>query len=263
MGKLQQKLQQAVKKLSYKTTVDQLKKQGIQNVNVVGLDRIVALIEAAVHRTLKARMAGFGGVESRGAIADATREEFLKLLHSNKSLEQAREEVENEKSALAKEVSGLREQLRTVQGALNATEARINREERVRAAADDRALHREVEQMMRSLGVNDDPQTCKAIEQVMELVTVRLAGERKRVAQARRKEHKSEVDLLNRRLNKLNHALKDSESELQRVMLAKAIDPGIASIYNEVQGLDAADALYEQKRELMTSIFEANLKLLG
>lgn len=262
MGKLTHKLQEAVKKLSYKTTVDQLKKKGIQKVNVVGLDRIVALIEAAVHRTLKARMAGFGGFEKRDEIADATREEFLKLLHSNQTLEQAREEIAGEKSQLEDEVEGLRDELRSVQTMLAEREAQMAREESVRAAAADDQLNAEVQGLLESIGVIDDPNVRDAVDQVLGLVRTRLDSERTRVTEARRAEHQHEVDQLNRRLSKLNSALQNSESQLKKVLKAKAIDPGIASVYDEVQGLDMQDSLFEQKKELMASIFEANVKLI-
>ncbi len=261
MGKLTHKLQEAVKKLSYKTTVDQLKKKGIQKVNVVGLDRIVALIEAAVHRTLRARMAGFDGVQKRGEIADATREEFLKLLHSNESLERARDEVEEEKHELASEVTRLRTELRSVQSSLDDREATHAREERQRAAAVDAALDEEVQAILAQHGVGNDPKAAAAVGAIMDVVRARLVEERRLASEARRNEYQKEIDLLNRRLSKLNGALSNTERELHRVMRAKSSDDGIASIYSEVQGLNEGDGHFAQKKELMASIFEANRDL--
>lgn len=261
MGKLSTKLQEAVRKLSYKTTVDELKKKGIQRVNVVGLDRIVALIEAAVHRTLKQRIAGFDGIERRGEIATRTREEFLKLLNSKESLERARDEVVEEKQELNQEVVRLREELRKVQTELSDQEVRIATDERLRHAEDDEALQSEIDDLLFSLGLAGNEKSEELVKRVLGLTQVRLDAERSRVAEARRKEYQSEVELLNRRLSKLNGTLQQTEKQLQAVMRAKNIDEGIASIYKDVQGLDDADSFFEQKKGLMSSIFEANLKL--
>ncbi|MCA8969721.1 MAG: hypothetical protein KDC95_08055 [Planctomycetes bacterium] len=263
VGKLSQKLQEAVRKLSYKTTVDELKKKGIQRVNVVGLDRIVALIEAAVHRTLKQRIAGFEGIERRGEIATRTREEFLKLLNSKETLERARDEVIEEKEELQDEVLRLREELRSTQTQLSSQEAKIATEERMRHAEADQELQAEIDELMFKLGLAGNAKSEELVRHVLELTQVRLDAERERVAEARRKEYQSEVELLNRRLSKLNGTLQETEKQLMAVMRAKNIDDGIASIYKDVQGLDNADNHYETKKELMSSIFEANLRLQG
>ena len=263
MRKLSSKLQEAVRKLSYKTTVDELKKKGIQRVNVVGLDRIVALIEAAVHRTLKQRIAGFEGIERRGEIATRTREEFLKLLNSKESLERAHDEVHEEKQELRSEVARLREELRAVQGDLSVQETRMATEERLRQAEDDEELRQEIDEVLFSLGLAGNPKSLELVERILGMTQLRLDAERSRVAEARRREYQSEVELLNRRLTKLNGTLQQTEGQLKAVMRAKGIDDGIASIYKEVQGIDDADSFFEQKKELMSSIFEANLKLQG
>jgi hypothetical protein len=263
VGRLTDKLQEAVKKLSYKTTVDHLKKKGIQKVNVVGLDRIVALIEAAVHRTLRAQMAGLGGIEKRGEIAFATREEFLKLLSSNETLEREHEEVVKEKDALEGQVTTLRRELGTVQATLAEREARVQSEERVRAAADDAALTREVDGLLERTGRKDDAAVRRLTDDLLALFHARLTEERKRVTEARRKESQNEVELLNRRLTKLSMALQESEAELERVANAKQVDDGVASVFKDVQGLSPGDSRFQQKKGLMSSIFEANQKLRG
>jgi hypothetical protein len=81
-------LKDAVRQMSFRTSLDNLKKKGVQQVNVLGIDRIIALIEAAVHRSLKSRLVGV----EREAVADATKAEFLRLLRSN-------EDLQREKSA--------------------------------------------------------------------------------------------------------------------------------------------------------------------
>jgi diguanylate cyclase (GGDEF)-like protein len=93
--------------------------------------------------------------------------------------------------------------------------------------------------------------------EVLELAVKKLEVEHEQ----RRRAHESEVDVLRRRLTKLSDSLELTEEELRRVMKMKAIDPGVASIYRTVQGLDAEDADVELKKEMMSAIFSANLEL--
>src|SRR5690606_712933 len=76
-------------------------------------------------------------------------------------------------------------------------------------------------------------------------------------------ESKRLVDNLERRVRKLTDLLSVTESELKRVAAMKNVDTGIASIYRSVQGIGADEDNAELKREMMKSIFEANLALLG
>lgn len=79
------------------------------------------------------------------------------------------------------------------------------------------------------------------------------------------REHRSEaqerIELLERRIAKLSESLGMTEAELQRVMAAKSIDPGVASIYKSVQGLSATAVQAELKKTLMSKIFEANVEM--
>ena len=76
-------------------------------------------------------------------------------------------------------------------------------------------------------------------------------------------ESKRLVDNLERRVRKLSDLLSVTESELKRVASMKNVDTGIASIYRSVQGIGDDDSNADVKRELMKSIFEANLALQG
>jgi hypothetical protein len=44
-------------------------------------------------------------------------------------------------------------------------------------------------------------------------------------------------------------------------MAMKSIDPGVASLYRTVQGLSYEDQMFEMKKAMMSSIFEANVAL--
>ena len=70
-----------------------------------------------------------------------------------------------------------------------------------------------------------------------------------------------QVDLLERRLRKLTEHLSGTEAELKRVAAMKVVDGGLASIYQDVQGLSEEDDAYESKKAMLSNIFEANLAL--
>lgn len=69
------------------------------------------------------------------------------------------------------------------------------------------------------------------------------------------------IDLLERRIAKLTHALGVTEEELKRVAALKNIDLGLASVYRSVQGLSDDALNKERKREMMREIFHANYEL--
>ena len=69
------------------------------------------------------------------------------------------------------------------------------------------------------------------------------------------------VEILERRLAKLNLALEDRETLIQRLLAEGVTDEGVASIFQDVQGLSPEDAQYQTKRGLMDAIFKANVEL--
>ncbi len=71
---------------------------------------------------------------------------------------------------------------------------------------------------------------------------------------------RKQIDVLERRLAKMARLLDQRDTEIVSRSRAKE-DTGVASIYRDVQGLDERGDEAKQKRELMSSIFEANLKL--
>lgn len=96
-------------------------------------------------------------------------------------------------------------------------------------------------------------------KRVLAVAAKELYEERQKAIQATVDEHKRMIDQLERRIVKLTQILGVTEEELKRVMAMKAIDPGVASIFREVQGLSASDDQGETKKAMMSAIFEANL----
>jgi len=254
-------LKDAVRQMSFRTSLDSLKKKGVQQVNVLGLDRIISLVEAAVHRSLRSRLVGV----EREAVADATKAEFVRLLRTNEDLQRQKSEVEQQKDRAEEEIDQLRREVVNQQ-----KELEIKLEQGALAVAnryegENAAIAQKVTEVMRALaggqGKGQGVAYGVAEEKVMELVMDVIAGERKVAEEARRALQDREVDVLQRRIGKLNETLGQTERRLREVAALKNLDGGISSIYREVQGLHGDDEHAGKKKELMAEIFRANLEL--
>lgn len=100
-------------------------------------------------------------------------------------------------------------------------------------------------------------------KEVIALIKAEIQAWRDTSSVAQMLESQRQVELLERRVRKLTESLGVTEQELKRVAAAKNIDLGVSSIYRTVQGLGADDGLFEQKKEMLKGIFEANLLLQG
>jgi hypothetical protein len=246
---LKRSLKEAVKRLAYSTSVDQLKKRGVKRVSVLGLDRIVSLIEEAVHRSLRHRLLS----TEREAVVDATKEEFLRLLKSNEELREKQERSEEEANNLRIELQRLRQQL----------------DERLDEARAERLVTYEGEnaailEKVRAVVAGFDPTSMTAEgvqERVLELVMDVVSGERREVEAAQAAARDREIDLLQRRIRKLTDSLETTETRLSQVAAMKDVEEGIASVYRDVQGLQGDGEDTAKKKELMAGIFAANMQL--
>ena len=70
-----------------------------------------------------------------------------------------------------------------------------------------------------------------------------------------------QIDVLERRIAKLEGSLERTRSAVTRVASTEAVDQGLSSFYRTVQGLAECDALIEVKREMLVRIYRANLVL--
>jgi hypothetical protein len=248
-------LKDALRQMAFRTSIDSLKKKGVQQVNVLGLDRITGLIEAAVHRSLRSRLVGV----EREAVADATKAEFLRLLRSNEDLQRQKTEVEKQRERAEEEVDTLRRELSQQQQALEVRLQQDGLEVAGRYAGENAAIARKVADVVQELARGAT--TSETTQRLMELVMDVVSGERQEAEVARKALHDREVDTLQRRIKKLNDNLASTEQRLQHVAALKNVDGGISSIYREVQGLGEGAEHAGKKRELMSEIFKANLKL--
>lgn len=74
---------------------------------------------------------------------------------------------------------------------------------------------------------------------------------------------RARIDNLERRIAKLTSSIAKTRAALAKIADMEDFDPGVPSIYREVQGLTPVDEAYRVKRELLADIFEANVKLQG
>ena len=107
MAGLVRSFREVVHKLAYTTSVDQLKKKGIDKVNVLGMDRIAFLIQEAVKRSLRHKLIAL----DRDEVASATKEEFLRLIESKESSSRQQDELRVQKEQAEAEVEQLRQEL--------------------------------------------------------------------------------------------------------------------------------------------------------
>ena len=75
------------------------------------------------------------------------------------------------------------------------------------------------------------------------------------------REHQREIEMLERRIKKLGDLLDTTEAQLRQIARAKGVDPGLASIYRTVQGLDEDEENFARKKEMLSLIFDANVDL--
>lgn len=257
MSGFKETLKDAVRQMSFRTSVDKLKKKGVQNVNVLGIDRIISLIEAAVHRSLKSRLVGI----DREAVAESTKAEFLRLLRSNEDLQREKSQVEQARERAEEEIDLMRRELGEKRSALRLKLETDAVELATRYDGENAEIAKKVSAVVNSLAESQDSSPSSVESRLMELIMDIVAGERAQAETARRALQDKEVGNLQRRIKKLNDTLASTEQRLQTVSAMKSVDGGISSIYREVQGLDESDTHAGKKKELMADLFKANLKL--
>jgi diguanylate cyclase (GGDEF)-like protein len=111
------------------------------------------------------------------------------------------------------------------------------------------------------LSERDSDMLARIEQEVIASALREMKAELEKSISSSQSQHQRQIETLERRIGKLSDALGMTESELQRVLHGKSIDPGVASIYKSVQGLSSGDVQTELKKTLMAKIFEANVEL--
>ncbi len=252
MSNLKKSLRTAIRRLSFNTSVDQLKRQGIQKVNVLGIDRVAMLIEQAVHKSLRHRLLS----AERTQVADATAEEFLKLLKSNEDLRRSRDTLAEEKAKAEEKSTTLRLEIQRLQQDLDARLEQAGTDRRARYEGENAEIYRRIHILFEGVAAGELNE-----QHIGVLVMDLLDRERHAVVVVEEAQRNREVSLLQRRIAKLNRSLETAERRLESD--PGVAETGIASIYREVQGLRVDDREYKRKKKLMTDVFKANLVLQG
>ena len=127
------------------------------------------------------------------------------------------------------------------------------------AGSDEEALARRLQAILAGGGMPDEGEFAQLKEELVAFALNSLGQLRDRSETAG--EYERRIELLQRRLEKVSHSLESTEQELRRVVATTDMDGGLESIYRSVQGLETSANQGELKKELMRSIFEANLEL--
>lgn len=236
-----------------------LEKRGVKNVTVLDWSRVQNLIEKAVDEALARRGVDLDPNVLAGVHRDA-KEAFHRLVAERDRLEETTRTLSQEKDDLAKNVVALKDEIARSQQELQAERSRapVLGDVAVEGAQLDHAMSRlegRVRELLGESGGGDLATRVAAAARAL------LDEERKNAFDQAATEQKMKVEQLERRLSKLQRALSDSEQVVEKLKTAKVGDPGIESIYKNVQGLDRNDRSADQKRGLLDQVFKLNLEL--
>ncbi|TDJ67293.1 MAG: hypothetical protein E2O39_14995 [Planctomycetota bacterium] len=242
---------ETVRRWARPTTPDELKKKGVAHLRSINLQSMAFLIEKAVNRALLERTIG-GPDEHQDSISDATRDEFLRLLQNAPT-------EPGELEARAKsELRRLKRQLVERRKNDHEHESAVRAGDSGPVRGEDELTHK-----VRTLFLDYTSATGRSAprleREVTALVCRELHEQRMEVERERLEQHQLDTERLERRIGKLSTILGQTERELAEMTQRKLIDPGEASIYKTVQGLDMAAGGSKRKAELLSAIFEANL----
>ena len=288
--RLQRRLSSNAQTLSLR----RLKKVGLQSVRVLDANALQEVVNASVDEALRHRAADLSPRE-REEVQDFAAAQLKDLMQANEQLSAEKQEAELQRLQLTGEVDGLRQELARLtqtfeavrQGGVPAAPVAAAPEgtaelawalgEGAREGADTpfAGLFEGLDERVRSI-----VQRLARDQELLALVEAELARPgawRQRTAWKPSADgdepvarvggaaapDSEQLSNLERRIKKLQAALTEKEEALKRVIAMKAIDPGLASIYDDIQGLDLDDPLFQRKGALLEEVFKQNLELQG
>lgn len=235
----------------------------------IGEARLMAVIAAAVRHAVKRT---FRAVEEDQLVqaAGIAQRGFLHLMKNNgrsvrglpvsdfvKEVEESRKRILRQREQARMELDRVTSELEERKVEMREERAQILRTSEAAGAKMDSALVDQLDVLFADLG--DTPEVARLREAVTQIALSSVHTERDKGVQEKLSDHDAEVANYQRRIQKLTESLSKTEEEIKRLAQMKDVDHGVASIYRTVQGLsDGEDA--EQKQEMMTAIFEANLE---
>ncbi len=237
---------------------------------IVGLESVAEIVERAFGEAVDSLSPALT-VERARLLAARARRAFLDRLRASgrpvrgmaKSaflveLERSKSELLVARDRLRDELAGLTQRREVLQ------EIRSTPEGGSARAAGPLRFEPELARSLRSLlALARDPSSdLPTLERVgMAQIQDVLALDRERLGSHRSAELASQIDVYERRIEKLRVLLGESERALSELASLREVDPGLASIYRTVQGLDESDALASAKQDALDKIFQANLAL--
>lgn len=250
-----------------------LEKRGFRSVQVLDMSTIEKIVGEAVTHLVE-RHSALLSPKDKAKLEIEARAEFSKLLLEHKKAVAEKTEAERARDAIDRQLQGLREEIARQKDDLAKAQAKDVAEHTFTLSASSyqemelkiRGLFAQLVSNERRMSLADaGPRALKGLneleQQVASLLDRLLSTERERFIGSVKRQQSEEVDVFEKRIAKLNKALRDTEDALQRMSKLKAGDPGIASIYAEVQGLSSMDAFYARKKEVLELIFKENLKI--
>ncbi len=190
-----------VRRFARETTPEEMQARGVRKVRSVSLTRIASLIETAIQNALMQR--NLGVVEDhQEAFSEAAREEFVRMIQggapqpappeAGSALDRLKTQLRTRRQTLAEEQRSL------LCGGGQANEA-------------DDALEQEMRRVFQAWG--GDVERLSPLEQEITQTAVQaLRRERNRAEQADLDRQRKEMDLLERRVVKLNNELSSTEA---------------------------------------------------
>lgn len=241
-------------------------------VRVVGRAALVLALEKAVLETIRERLGVIDPHFAEEVVSEA-REAFFRQLQGQGRAARSFTEADLEALVVAAR-QHFESSLRATEEELHGLEADLD-SRRTRIESEQRQLLEELAQLsdperlaiagafrerFAAAGLTS-PAHDALREGLLELVAAELRAAQQRVIQLTQAQHERELERAERRIAKLAASLQATERNLRRLAESRAFDPGLASVYREVQGLTEDAAFAELKREMLAKIFEANLRL--
>lgn len=235
--------------------VTDLKRRGVSQVTLLGADQLAVLVERALDRALEQRMLEMSAPE-KAVLMERAHLEFERLRSELQGLEGEASKKRAELTDLESKLSGLHKDFSSANATLDAeilAAAQID-DSSARFASPDASV---IFSVLKQSGITNDAQATRAAEAVADY----LRRERETAAARAAAEQKARVELLERRLAKLNETLSRTEAELESALQNTDREEGVASIYKTVQGLRESARDFERKKALLSEIFQKNLIL--
>ena len=261
------RLQRQLEKGAQSLSLRRLQKQGLSSVRVINASTIQGIVNEAVDEALRLRDVALSGEELR-QVQDMARAQLGELLEENRRLTERVDAASVRRGELEDLVNQLGIELHEQQQHL---EEERSRQVLVEVSDEsfsemERRLRLICERMIRDgdLAATDDGLDVAPLTAELEKAITRLVDEA-REGQQSEAAHDRDVRIheLELRIEKLNGALVQAETNLHRVAAAAIADAGVASIYEAIQGLDSSDPAFERKSELLGEVFLQNLEIQG